>query len=464
MAQLSSPQAAANPPAAATVSTPSVPRRKKGPVMWLLIGSALLVILVGLALVLRRNRNDGTPVTVEKAVVRDITQLVTATGKIQPEVEVKITPDSVSGEIVALPFREGDTVKKGDLLVKLKPDFYQAQVEQEKAALDSARAAAVLSNAKLEKAAQDWKQYQDLYQRKLVSDSDYITYKTNYDVAKADYASALANVSKAEGSLNQANDQLSKTLIYSPMDGTVSSRSCEVGERVVATGQFSGTEIMRVADLSSMEAQVDVNENDVVNVKVGNHALVSIDAYPGRKFNGVVKEIATTGTTTGSGTQSEVTNFQVKIRITDHDVKLRPGMSATADIETQTVKGAVAVPIQSVTVRDLASGKSAQEIQQDRTRQAEQDKGDNRASVTNLRDQARADRTHLPYVVFIKQGDHVRMQQVDIGISDDTYTEIKSGVKPGDEVVSGSYTAISRTLKNGMKVRLEKSPGARRQP
>jgi len=443
--------------------SPVLAPRRKSPAKWLIIGGAIFVLLVVLALVFRRGGKEATAVTTEKAVVRDITQLVTATGKIQPEVEVKITPDSVYGEILALPFQEGDQVKKGDLLVKIKPDFYQAQVEQEEAAVNSARAAAVLSNAKLEKAAQDWKQYQDLYQRKLVSDSDYITYKTNFDVAKADYTSALANVSKAEGSLSQMRDQLSKTLIYSPMDGTVSSRSCEVGERVVATGQFSGTEIMRVADLSSMEARVDVNENDVVNVKAGDHALISIDAYPGRKFNGVVKEIAATGTTSGTGTQSEVTNFQVKIRITDHDVKLRPGMSATADIETQTVKGAVAVPIQSVTVRDLATGKSADEIQQDNAKAAEKDRGDNQASVTNLRDQSRAKSVRLPYVVFIKQGDHVRIQKVDMGISDDTYTEIKNGVNPGDEVVSGSYTAISRTLKDGMKVRLEK-PVKTKQP
>jgi len=433
------------------------------PAKWLIAGSVLFVALVAVALIFRRGGTQGTSVTTEKAVVRDITQLVTATGKIQPEVEVKITPDSVYGEIVALPFQEGDTVKKGDLLVKIKPDFYQAQVEQQTAAVNSARASAVLSQAKLEKAGQDWKQYQDLFQRKLVSDSDYTLYKTNYDGAQAAYASALANVQENEGLLNQARDQLSKTIIYSPMDGTVSSRSCEVGERVVATGQFSGTEIMRIADLSNMEAQVDVNENDVVNVKVGDHALIAIDAYPGRKFNGVVKEIATTGTTSGTGTQSEVTNFQVKIRITDHDVKFRPGMSATADIETQTVKNVVAVPIQSVTVRDLASGKSAQELQQDRAKEDEKNKGGNQASVTNLRDQAHADRTHLPYVVFIRQGDHVRLQKVDIGISDDTYTEIKNGVKPGDEVVSGSYTAISRTLKDGMKVLLEK-PAKNKQP
>ncbi len=439
----------------APVSTPVLLRKKKS-VRWLLIGGSLAIVLTGAGLFIRHRGAGDTPVTTGKAMIKNITQLVTATGKIYPEIEVKITPDTVYGEIVALPFRDGDIVKKGDLLVKIKPDFYQAQVEQQQAAVDAARSTAVLSQAKLEKADQDWKQYQDLYQRKLASDSDYMTYKTNYNGAQAAYASALANVQEDEGLLNQARDQLSKTIIYSPMDGTVSSLSCEVGERVVATGQFNGTEIMRVADLSSMEARVDVNENDIVNVKVGDHALISIDAYPNRKFNGTVKEIAATGTTTGTGTQSEVTNFQVKIRVTDHDAKLRPGMSATADIETRTVENAVVVPIQSVTVRDLASGKSADELQQDQAKETQQNKGDNQASVTNLHDQARASREHLPYVVFIKEGGRVRLQKVEIGISDDTYTEVKNGVKPGDEVVSGSYTAISRTLKDGMKVRIEK--------
>ena len=424
--------------------------------LYLIGGLALAVVLAVAAGIYSRNRVKPVPVTVEKAVVRNLTQLVTATGKIQPEIEVKISPE-VYGEIVELPLQEGVSVKKGQLLVRIKPDNYQAAADQQAAALVSARSAAVLSAAKLEKAGLDLKQYQDLYERKLVSDFDYATYRTNYDMAKAGHDSALADVSRAEGSLNQARDTLSKTVLYSPMDGTISSRSCELGERVVATGQFNGTEIMRVADLGSMEARVDVNENDIVNVKLGDHALVSIDAYAGRKFNGVVKEIASTGTTTGANTQGEVTDFQVKIRITDRDAPLRPGMSATADIETATVSHVVTVPIQSVTVRDLATGKSAEELQQDKAKNA----GDNPTNVTNVHDQANASREHLPFVVFVKQNNLVHLRKVEIGISDNTYTEIKSGVAPGDEVVSGTYTAISRTLKEGLKVVLDK-PAANR--
>ena len=305
--------------------------------------------------------NRGQAITTEKAAIRTITQVVTATGKIRPEIEVKITSE-VYGEIVQLPFLDGAPVKKGAMIVKIKPDLYQAQVDQQNAAVASAHGAAIDSKAKVEKAESDLKQYENLHQQKLVSDSDYVTYKTNLDVARADYTSALANVQGAEGILAQARDSLSKTQIYSPMDGTVSSHSCEVGERVQGSTSFAGTEIMRVADLGNMEVQVDVNENDLPEVKVGDHAIVSIDSYPDRKFNGIVREIATSSENsgaTGAGTAAqannsstdEVTNFLVKIRVSDRDIQLRPGMSATADIETQTATNVVAVPLQSVTVR-----------------------------------------------------------------------------------------------------------------
>ena len=262
--------------------------------------------------------------TTDKAVIRTITQIVTATGKIQPETEVKISPEDY-GEIIALPFREGARVRKGDLIVRLKPDLYQAQVDQQTAAVAAAKATVISSEARLEKAEADLKRNRDLYQRNLISESDYVGFKTAYDGAKADVNTALANERGSEGFLNQAKDALSKTVIFSPMDGTVSSLSSEVGERVVATGEFTGTEIMRVADLSNMEVRVNVNENDIPNVKVGDHALISIDAYPNRKFNGYIKEIGSSaeisgGSGSGSSGQSsgsvsdEVTNYLIKIR------------------------------------------------------------------------------------------------------------------------------------------------------
>jgi len=258
---------------------------------------------------------------------------------------------------------------------------------------------------------------------------------------------------------SQARDQLSKTTIYSPIDGTVTILNSKLGERVVATNQFAGTEVMRVADLGHMEARVDVNENDVVNVKVGDKANVKIDAYSDRKFHGTVYQIANTGNTTGAGTQEEVTNFEVKIRIDDHDVTLKPGLSCTADIETNMVKDVVAVPMQSVTIRTGDSNLSPEEIEKRKEKAAARDKGDNNAELTNDRQEKAAQRAEsekLAKVVFLKKGSKAQMVKVTTGISDDTYMEIKSGINPGDEVISGSYSAISRKLKDGAKVTYDK--------
>jgi HlyD family secretion protein len=438
--------------------------RRKSKFKWYLIGAVvLLALLIAAAVAKKRGASAGTAVTTEKAVSQTIVQIVTATGKVQPEVEVKITPE-VFGEITSLPYREGAPVKKGAVIVTIKPDFYQAQVDQQVAAVAAARSFAVNSQAQLIKAEADLKKYQDLYDRKLVSDFDYVTYKTAYDQAKANRESALAQVDESEGLLKQAKDSLSKTSIYSPMDGTVSSRSSEVGERVQSSSEFAGTEIMRVADLSAMEVRVNVNENDIVNVKVGDPVKISIDAYPDRKFNGVVRELAASaanagGTASGasaaSGTVSdEVTNFIVKIRVKDKDLALRPGMSATADIETQSVKDAVAVPIQSVTVRD-ATGMTADQLETQKAKEAH-DRSGNDLDIATAKDDAQRDRDKLLRVVFVRNGDKVRLQRVETGIADNSVIEIKSGLKAGDEVVSGSYAAISRTLKDGSAIRIEK--------
>ncbi len=446
-------------------AAPVAKPRKKSKLKWYLIGSTvLLAVLVAVAVAKKRGANNGISVTTEKAVNRTIVQTVTATGKIQPEVEVKITPE-VFGEIVSLPLREGAVVKKGDVIVKIKPDFYQAQVDQQTAAVAAARSAAVNSLVQLRKAEADLKKYQDLYDRKLVSDFDYVSYKTAFDGAKANRESALAQVDESEGILKQAKDSLSKTEIYSPMDGTVSSRSSEVGERVQASTSFAGTEIMRVADLSKMEVRVKVNENDIVNVKVGDPVKINIDAYPDRKFNGVVREIAASadnngGTGSGSSAQAsgsvsdQVTNFIVKIRVADKELALRPGMSATADIETQTVKGVVAVPIQSVTVR-AEGGMTADDLEKKKAKEAKERSG-NDVDVAAEKEETRRDREVLQRVVFLKDGDKAKLVHVVTGIADNTYIEIKSGLKAGDEVVSGSYAAISRQLKDGAAIKVEK--------
>ena len=416
----------------------------------------MLLAAGGVALhFVKRGKAEVIAVTTDKAVVKTITQTVTATGKVQPETEVKISPQ-VSGEITKLPYREGASVKKGDLLVAIKPDIYRFQVEQAQASLVAAKASADDSKARMLQAEADFKRSQDLHAKNLVSDADFSTAKTTFESAQATYANAMANITHAEGAVSQAQDQLNQTTMYSPIDGKISLLNNEVGETVASTGQYGGAEVLRVADLDNMEIRVKVNENDIVNVKVGDHAGISIDAFPGRRFNGSVTEIsnsATAGATT-QGTD-DVTNFQVKIRITDRGIALRPGMSATADIETQTVENVVAVPIQSVTVR-AGGGLTSEQMQQQKAKAAKEKTG-NDLDVATERGQARRDRDALQRVVFLRNGDTVKLQSVETGIADNTNIEIKSGVKAGDEVVSGSYAAISRRLKDGSKVTLEKS-------
>ena len=419
----------------------------------LYIGIAIaVVVVIGLvAAIASRKGEKPIEVTTEKAVRKSITQLVTATGKIQPELEVKIAPEA-SGEIVEITVKEGDLVRKGQLLLRIKPDSYRAQVESQQASYNSARSASTRNRAELEKAESDYKRVQSLYDRGLVSESERRSAQTAYDMARAALQTSQFEIQRAAGAVTQIREALSKTVIYAPSDGTISALASRVGERVVGTSQFAGTEVMRIADLDHMEARVNVNENDVVNVKVGDKVRVSVDAYPDRTIDGVVREIAATALTRNAGTQEEVTNFEVKISIPDRSVRLRPGMSATADIETATVSEVVAVPIQSVTVRSTDSNLSPEEREKQRGKEETPD-------VTNERmekSKEREERQKLQRVVFLKDGDTARMQKVETGIADNTHIEIKSGIKPGDEVIAGSYTAISRRLKDKAKVALPK--------
>jgi HlyD family secretion protein len=434
-------------------------KRSRKRLIWLIV---LAVLVVGgvTGMVASKKREKPIMVTTDKAFRKNITQLVTATGKIQPEVEVKIAPE-VSGEIVEIAVKEGEVVHRGQLLVRIKPDAYKAQVESQQAALSGARASSVQNRATLAKAEQDYKRAQQLFKSGLLPEADRNTAQTQFDIAKAALESSLFEIQRAEGALRQINDALSKTVIYAPSDGTISSLTSRVGERVVGTSQFAGTEVMRIANLNNMEAVVNVNENDVPNVRIGQSARISVDAYPDRNIKGIVREIASTATTKNAGSQEEVTNFEVKISIPDRSLQLRPGMSTTADIETATVPNAVVVPIQSVTARLAGSNLSPEERERMTAQQSARDAGDNKADVTNQTQEKQKERQlreSLQRVVFVKNGDTVRQQKVDTGIADATFIEIKNGIKPGDEVVSGSYTAISRRLKDGAKVEIEK-PG-----
>src|SRR5205807_8781882 len=300
---------------------------------YIILGSIGLIVLWIIVSAILGKREKPVPVTTEKAVRKTILQTVSATGKVQPEVEVKISPE-VAGEIIELPVEDGMPIKKGDLLVKIKPDSYKALLEQQEAAISSAKATNLQQKATMLKTEQDIKRAEDMYAKKTISVQEYNAAQAAYDVAKNTYESSLHEIERAQAGSSQARDQLSKTTVYSPINGTVTILTSKLGERIVATGQFAGTEVMRVADLSRMQAVIDVNENDVPNVKIGDKANVKIDAYGDRKFNGTVAQIGNTGKTTGSGTQEEVTNFEVKINLEREDILLRPGLSCTADIET----------------------------------------------------------------------------------------------------------------------------------
>jgi len=444
---------------AAPETAPKVARKRRSTrKRQIIIGAVGFLVLWLIVSILLSKREKPIPVTTEKAVRKTILQTVSATGKVQPETEVKISPE-VAGEIIELPVADGMGIQKGDLLVKIKPDSYKALLEQQEAAISAAKATNLQQKATMLKTEQDLKRAEDMYAKKTISIQEYNNAQAASDVAKNTYESSLHEIERAQAGSSQARDQLSKTTVYSPINGTVTILNSKLGERIVATGQFAGTEVMRVADLSRMQAVIDVNENDVPNVKISDKANVKIDAYGDRKFKGTVAQIGNTGKTTGSGTQEEVTNFEVKINLEREDVLLRPGLSCTADIETNMVKDAVAVPMQAVTIRTGDSNLSPEEIEKKKLKSAARDKGDNNADYVNERQEKaaqREEREKLAKVVFLKKGGKAQSVKVTTGISDDTYMEIKTGVQPGDEVISGSYSAISRKLKDGAKVTYDK--------
>jgi HlyD family secretion protein len=426
------------------IATTSVVRRKRKKwKRWMLLAVGLLIVV---AIVLAAWRGaKPVSITTEKAAIRDLTQLVSATGKIRPKVEVKISPE-VAGEIIEMPVVVGQKVKKGDLLVKIKPDNYIAAVKQTEAALSAAEAASLQIKAQKLNDELDLRRARDLYAKRLMSESDYKAAETKSQVSAASYEASLHQIDVAKSNLDSNRELLAKCQIFAPIDGAISVLSSEIGERVVATGSFAGTEVMRVADLGTMEARVDVNENDVVNVEVGEPVRIRVDAYNGKDLKGTVRQIASTATVKSEGTQQEVTNFEVRITVDNPDVELRPGMSASVDIETQTVKHVLSVPIQSVTIRSKEGGKTAEQLKQSRQR-------DMGISETEADKQVRRE---LQRVVFVKEGQKVRMVPVTTGIADNNYVEIRSGLKEGDEIVSGSYTAISKELKDGARVEIEK--------
>ncbi len=409
--------------------------KKKNKKIFILSGAGLLVVILVAAIVIGGKKEPVITVQTEKVARRTITQVVTASGQVEPKDLVAINPE-VSGQIVDLPVIEGQKVGKGQVIVKIRPDQYIAQLQQSEAQLQSAMSQEQLAKANLSNAESMYKRAQALYAKDLESVQDLQAAKTTYEVDQATYMSSRANVDQAKAQVGVNQDALNKTTIRSPMDGVVTVLNSKLGETVLGTSFTTGTEIMDIANMNSMEAQVNVDENDVVLVAVGDTSVLSVDAFPNKKIKGIVYQIATSGTTTGAGTQDQVTNFLVKIKIvnpTQYDLK--PGMSVTADIQTATHRNVLSVPIQSVTIRTpkLPEGGA---------------RGGKNMKGQGVREKAQE-------VVFVVKNGVAHTVQVKRGISDDNYVEITSGLKEGQEVVSGSFVAISRELNDGSKVRIE---------
>jgi HlyD family secretion protein len=404
----------------------------------------LLTLVAVLGAATGCNRTKPVTVVTEKAQRRNLTEVVTGSGKLQPVVQVKISSE-VAGEIIELPVKEGQRVKKGDLLVKVRPDLYVAAVRSQEANLKSAEADLLTAEANARKAEAELKRNYDLFGKKLISDSVFDEVRTAGEVAKASAASAAQRIEMARASLKRAEEDLLKTTIYSPIEGTVSKLNSELGERVSGTGMMAGTEIMIVADLSEMEARVEVGEIDVVLIQPGYKARLDVDSFKDRKFSGVVTQVAKSAKTAAAGTQQESTKFEVRIRMADKEIFL-PGMSVTADIETRYRTNVITVPIQAVTTRLPKGAKEAQE-----KKPSEEEKG----QIEYLAGKKAKEAIKPVEVVFLKDGPKARMVPVKRGISDDAYYEITEGVTEGQEIITGSFKAISKELEDDKDVKIE---------
>jgi HlyD family secretion protein len=420
--------------------------------VYFLLGGAIVIIaaLVGLSKAgVIGNKDEGKEVEIAKVTASTIVETVSATGKIQPEIEIKIA-SMVSGEIISLNVKEGQVVKKGDLLVKINPDLYTSGLERSVANLAGTKASLTQSDASFKEAKANYERNKILYDKGVISKSDWDKAISSFEVAKATKQSAYYNVQSASASVTEAKDNLGRTTIYSPADGTISVLNVELGERVLGTQQMAGTELLRVANLNNMEVEVDVNENDIVKIKIGDEANVEVDAYLKKKFKGVVTSISNSASTTL--TSDQVTNFKVKVRILKDSYQdllegkpstyspFRPGMTATVDIITTTKNNVLAVPISSVVVKSDTTAVKDFKVEDPNEDKKATPKSDKKFEC-----------------VFVKVGDKAKIRVIKTGIQDDTNIEVMSGLKPGDVVITGPYTTVSKDLNSGDKVKLKKA-------
>lgn len=409
----------------------------------LIIGSIVVILIIGLVIGKKAGwfgeNSDAKEIELSVIEKIEIIETVSATGKIQPEVEVKLSSE-VSGEIIELPVKEGQEIKKGDLLVRINPDIIQSGLNRSQAALENVKANLEQAEASLKESKLSYDRNKGLFDKGVISKAEWDRSVAAYEVAEASKKSAYYNVRSALATVNEAKDNLNRTTIYAPMSGTISKLSVELGERVVGTQQMAGTEIMRVANLNNMEVEVDVNENDIVKVAVGDSTIVEVDAYLKKKFKGQVTEIANSAENTLSADQ--VTNFKVKVRILESSYAdllrdkpanyspFRPGMTATVDVITNKKQQIVGVPISAIVVKNDTITRA---------------KG-------SLEKEKRTDTDKKFECVFVKDGEIARLRVIKTGIQDDSYIEITEGLEEGEEVITGPYNVVTKTLKAGDKV------------
>ena len=406
-----------------------------------------------------------TDVSTEKAAKRNIIETVSANGKIQPEAELKITSD-VSGEIVEMLVKEGEQVKKGQLLCRIKPDIYESAFERVNATVNSSKANLKTTMAQLEQAKANlanaeasFARSKKLFDQNAISQQEFDASKATFEASKANVEgikesinAADYNVKSVEASLKEANTNLDKTKIYAPVDGTVSKLNVEKGERIVGVQGLQGTEILRLANLNEMEVSVEVNENDIIRIHKNDTTLIEVDAYIGKKFKGIVTEVANSANTVGVSVD-QVTNFVVKIRVLRESyaylitevnmAPFRPGMSASVEIQTSRAKDIITIPIPAVTTRNADTTK---------TKALNRDEEPEMTVVDEKQEKLNKKKEDIKECVFVNRNGVAKMVYVVTGVQDDDYIEIKSGIKVGDEVISAPYGAVSKSLKDGSKI------------
>ncbi|RZJ73988.1 efflux RND transporter periplasmic adaptor subunit [Flavobacterium sp.] len=417
--------------------------------MYFLLGGVLVLIVAMIALSKSGaigNKDEGTEVETAKVEEMTIVETVSATGKVQPEIEVKIAP-LVSGEIIELPIKEGQIVKKGQLLAKINPDVYTSGFNRTVSNLSGTKAGLSQADAQFAEAKANYDRNKTLFDKGIISKADWDKAISSFAVAKANKQSAYYNVQSAEATVSEAKDNLGRTNIYSPADGTISALNVELGERVLGTQQMAGTELLRVANLNNMEVEVDVNENDIVKISVGDSANVEVDAYLKKEFKGVVTSISNSASTTT--TADQVTNFKVKVRIVKESYQdlidgkpsnyspFRPGMTATVDIITKKRVGVTGVPISAVVVKTDTTAKKTFKVEDKNSEEA-----------------LKKAKTEKKFeCVFVKNGDKAQIRVIKTGIQDDANIEVTSGLKKGDVVIVGPYNVVTKELASGDKVK-----------